>query len=150
MVYGAIYVFVIRHIHAKHETFRLQLAEGEQILETLPNLSPEDVETIVIHDRYGRKVLATVADEVKKAGFLSAVSQMKDWTPNHPSFKKHYRIVLETTQSGNYEFELCLKSPPDTTVYVDGVRVEGDTTYYLYSKKSDVLKAWLDSALSSN
>ncbi len=148
LVLGAAFViFVSRHVFSAHEQHRQQVAEGQQNLADISRLSPDDVSHILIHDRYGREVLADVTDTETQSAFLSAVSRMATWRPNHPSFKRQYHVVLRMTDGGKLEFSMCLKSPPDPTVYVYGVRTEGNTTYYLSRSKSDALKQWIESAL---
>ena len=146
---GAFVIFVSRHVFSAHKQFWHQVTEGQQNLTDISRLSPDDVSHILIHDRYGRQVLADVTNTEAQSAFLSAVSQMANWRPNHPSFRRQYHVVVNLTDGRQFEFSMCLKSPPDRTVYVYGVRTEGNTTYYLSRRKSDMLKPWLDSALEA-
>ena len=144
---AAFVIFVSRRVLNAHEQHRGQVVEGQQNLAGISRLSPSDVSHIVIHDRYGREVLTDVTDTEAQSAFLSAVSQMVNWRPNHPSFKRRHHVVLRLTDGRKFEFSMCLKNPPDATVYVYGVRTEANTTYYLSRSKSDTLKHWLESAL---
>jgi hypothetical protein len=144
---SAFVIFVSRRVFGPHEQHRRQTVEGQQIIANISALSEEDVSHILIHDRYGREVLADVADPETQSTFLSAVSHMTDWQPNHPSFMRRHHVALSLTDGRIIEFLMCLKAPPDATVYVYGVRTEGNTTYYLSRKKSSVLKQWIHSVL---
>jgi hypothetical protein len=140
-------IFVSRHVFSAHKQHAQQVEEGQQNLANISRLSPDDVSHILIYDRYGRETLADVTDTESQSGFLSAASQMTKWRPNHPSFNRRHHVVVRLTDGTRLEFSMCLKSPPDPTVYVYGVRTEGNTTYYLSRSKSSTLKHWIESVL---
>ena len=145
--YGLFAALVAREVVGAHRQHERQLAEGQRKLSRMLTLSPDDVANIVIYDRYGREAWATVADKKDVSNFLEDMSRITAWSPNHPSFDRSYYVVLNSVGSEKFEFEMSLKPSSDVSVYIHLVRKEGNTTYYLGTKKSATLKAWLDSCL---
>ena len=117
--------------------------EGRKRLAELETFSPEEVERVDVYDRYGAKLLVTTSDAADLSAFVEAAKKMDDWVPNHPSFERQLHVVLRRKDGQKYEFEMCFMQPGDSIVYVYGVRKEGNTTYYLYRKKSRALAEWL-------
>jgi len=142
LVFGSAAIVAVVLYNSEMRSRQLQ-KEGESRLEELDAALPEQAQSVKVYDRDGEELLTKATGETNLAAFVSAAKKMEDWTPNHPSFVREFYVVLCMENGQEYEFEVCFMQPSPSTVYLYGVRKEGNTTYYLYRKKSTALAEWL-------
>ncbi|MEZ4735299.1 MAG: hypothetical protein R3E79_50035 [Caldilineaceae bacterium] len=111
----------------------------------MAQLQTEEIQAITVFNRSGTQQIVQLDDPAVLAAFAEGIADAVHHMPNHPRYSDTWFVVVEGTQT--YQFELNLNPKFPQSVIGDMVKRQGHTTSHRLTFQSDGLRPWVDQYL---